>query len=84
MTKPEGLTEKASGVLLVLAEGFILFCALIVAISFAKALALAYLRLLELYLAHPDASQVVVFVIAVTIAVWFEFYRKDWRLVEGV
>jgi len=70
------MTEKASSVLLVLMEAFIIFCGLVIAIAGMRAFALAYLRLHDLYLTHQEAGQIVAFVVAVTIAAWFEFYRE--------
>jgi len=65
----------ASSVLLVLAEAFIIFCGLIIAIAGLRAAAFGCLRLLDLYRVHPGAGQIMVFVGAIAIAIWFEFFR---------
>ena len=70
------MTEKANSVLLVLVEAFIIFCGLVIAIAGMKALAIAYLRLHDLYFAHMEAGQMAAFGLAVAIAIWFEFYRE--------
>jgi hypothetical protein len=76
MTKSEEITEKAIGVLLVLAEAFLIFCGLTIVIAFARGLALAYLRLFDRYLAYPDAGRIAILVVAVAVAIGFEFYRR--------